>query len=227
MANERILIIEDDVNIGHLIEFNLKKNSYDTCLVESAEEALKLLEKESYNLILLDLMLTGMDGFDFCKIYRNSANLKQVPIIMLTARSEDADIVAGLGFGADDYMTKPFSPRVLLARIKARLRDNVSENTSSSVILRHGINLNKEFHEVTLNGEKLDLTANEFSILELFLSNPGRVYSRDDIIGHMHGPGYAVTDRAIDVQIVGLRKKLGELANIIETVRGVGYKMPR
>jgi len=225
MSAKRILVVEDEKNIGELIEFHLKKNSYETLRVDSAEAALKILRSENFDLILLDLMLTGMDGLDFCKIFRSSPDFRQIPVIMLTARSEDADIVSGLEFGADDYITKPFSPRVLVARVKARLRDK--PDGSPPVVSREGITLNSEFHETLVDGARRELTANEFSILKLLMSNPGRVYSRDDIIKHVHGEGYPVTDRAIDVQIVGLRKKLGEKAQLIETVRGVGYRFSR
>ena len=224
MAAKKILVIEDDASIGELIEFNLQKNGFESSRTESAEKALKLLEREQFDLILLDLMLAGMDGMDFCKIFRQSKTFRQIPIIMLTARSEEADIVSGLEFGANDYITKPFSPRVLIARIKAQLRGKIDPK-SGAVLSRNGIELNREFHEVKIADRRLDLTANEFSILELFLENPGKVYSRDAIITGVHGDGYPVTDRSIDVAIVNLRRKLGEKAFLIETVRGVGYKM--
>lgn len=224
MAAKKILVIEDDASIGELIEFNLQKNGFESSRTESAEKALKLLEREQFDLILLDLMLAGMDGMDFCKIFRQSKTFRQIPIIMLTARSEEADIVSGLEFGANDYITKPFSPRVLIARIKAQLRGKIDPK-SGAILSRSGIELNREFHEVKIGERRLDLTANEFSILELFMENPGKVYSRDAIITGVHGDGYPVTDRSIDVAIVNLRRKLGEKAFLIETVRGVGYKM--
>lgn len=224
MAAKKILVIEDDASIGELIEFNLQKNGFESSRTESAEKALKLLEREQFDLILLDLMLAGMDGMDFCKIFRQSKTFRQIPIIMLTARSEEADIVSGLEFGANDYITKPFSPRVLIARIKAQLREKIGPE-SGAILSRSGIELNREFHEVKMGERRLDLTANEFSILELFMKNPGKVYSRDAIITGVHGDGYPVTDRSIDVAIVNLRRKLGEKAFLIETVRGVGYKM--
>jgi Response regulators consisting of a CheY-like receiver domain and a winged-helix DNA-binding domain len=223
MGAKRILIIEDEISIAELVELYLRKNGYETMRSVSAEDALKILDRQTFDLILLDLMLPGMDGTSFCKKYRNDPKYAQAPIIMLTARSEDADIVNGLEYGADDYITKPFSMRVLLARINARLRDTGLKSKEKSVSLR-GISLNVELHEAAIEGEPIDLTANEFTLLHLFLSNPGRVYSRDDIINHLNGPGYSVTDRAIDVQLVGLRKKLGDKSTLIETVRGVGYR---
>ena len=224
MNDKKILIVEDEDSIAELIEFNVQKSGFKTARTDSAEKALKILENGDCDLILLDLMLAGMDGLDFCKIFRQDKSLKQIPIIILTARSEDADIVSGLEFGANDYITKPFSPRVLIARIKAQLRDSSYSSEKSQMIKRGGIELNKEFHEVKIGDRRLELTANEFSILELFLENPGKVYSRDAIITNVHGDGYPVTDRSIDVAIVNLRKKLEGKAKLIETVRGVGYR---
>lgn len=225
MAAKKILIVEDEHNIAELIAFNLRKNGYEYRCTDSGENALKILERETFDLILLDLMLTGIDGLDFCRLYRSNDSLKQSPIIMLTARGEESDIVSGLEYGADDYMTKPFSPRVLIARIRARLRNE--EDDADEVITRNGITLHCKFHEADIEGEPLSLTSNEFAILKMFFSSPGRVFSRDEIINAVHGSGYAVTDRAIDVQIVGLRKKLGGKSSVIETVRGVGYRCSR
>lgn len=222
---KKILIVEDEHNIAELIAFNLRKNGYEYVCTDSGENALKILEREHFDLILLDLMLTGMDGMDFCRIYRADAAMKQVPIIMLTARGEESDIVSGLEYGADDYMTKPFSPRVLIARIKARLRE--PDSSENETISRNGITLRPQYHEAELDGKPLQLTANEFALLKMFLTSTGRVFTRDEIINYVHGVGYAVTDRAIDVQIVGLRKKLGDKAQLIETIRGVGYRWSR
>ena len=224
MTEKKILIVEDEDSIGELIEFNVSKGGYKCTRVDSGEAALNLLRRgESFDLILLDLMLTGMDGLDFCKIYRAEKSFRQVPIIMLTARGEESDIVSGLAFGAYDWITLPFSPRVLLARIKVQLRE-LQESPSVS---RNGIELDREFHEVRSDKKNIDLTANEFSILEMFLRNPGRVFTRDAIIRNLHGEGYPVTDRAVDVAIVSLRKKLGAKSGLIETVRGIGYRMAR
>lgn len=229
MSERKILIVEDEDNIAELVAFNLQKNGYKTARAESAEAAFDLLKRENFSLILLDLMLPGMDGLDFCRAYRTDKSLPQAPVIMLTARSEDADVVSGLELGASDYVTKPFSPRVLLARVRAQLRDSAGREPQarSSSVLLHGIELDAEFHEVKVDGKRAELTANEFSILELFLRNPGKVYSRDAIITSVHGDGYPVTDRAVDVAIVNLRRKLGAKATLIETVRGVGYKFAR
>lgn len=226
MQKKKILIVEDEDAIAELVEFNLRKSGFECVRVDSAEKALELFEGgEHFDLILLDLMLTGMDGTDFCKIYRARGDFEQIPIIMLTARGEDSDIVSGFDYGADDYITKPFSPRVLIARIRARLRSNTQD--SESKISVHGISLDSEFHEAKIGKKNLDLTSNEFSILELFMRNTGKVYSRDAIIRNLHGEGYPVTDRAVDVLIVNLRKKLGAKADLIETIRGVGYRMAR
>ena len=211
---KKILIVEDEHNIAELIAFNLRKNGYEYVCTDSGENALKILEREHFDLILLDLMLTGMDGMDFCRIYRADTAMKQVPIIMLTARGEESD-----------YMTKPFSPRVLIARIKARLRE--PDSSENETISRNGIILRPQYHEAELDGKPLQLTANEFTLLKMFLTSTGRVFTRDEIINYVHGVGYAVTDRAIDVQIVGLRKKLGDKAQLIETIRGVGYRWSR
>jgi two component transcriptional regulator, winged helix family len=230
MIDKKILIIEDDDSIGELIEFNVRKNGYKSERVDSGEKALELLEKGGeFDLILLDLMLAGMDGLDFCRILRADKTFGRIPVIMLTARSEEADIVSGLEFGANDYITKPFSPRVLIARIKAQLRgvSAALPEDGASKIEYNGISLDSEFHEVCSGKKNIDLTANEFSILEMFLRNPGKVFTRDAIIKNLHGEGYPVTDRAVDVSIVNLRKKLAEKSRLIETVRGVGYKMTK
>ena len=230
MMKERILIVEDEDSIAELIAFNLKKNGYETFRVDSGERAFELLnDGEKFDLILLDLMLAGMDGLDFCKMLRQVKEYANIPVIMLTARSEESDVVSGLEFGANDYITKPFSPRILIARIRAQLRKatQAEDSTSQNSIEYAGIILNRDFHEVSIGKNQLTLTANEFSILDLFMSSPGRVFSRDAIIVALHGDGYPVTDRAIDVSIVNLRKKLADKASLIETVRGVGYKMKK
>ncbi len=230
MSKETILIVEDEDSIAELIAFNLKKNGYDTLRVDSGEKALKLLNSPGkISLVLLDLMLAGMDGLDFCKKLRQMKKYADIPVIILTARSEESDIVSGLEFGANDYITKPFSPRVLIARIRAQLRRSTpgEEEDASDSYEYAGIRLSRAFHEVSIEERPIDLTSNEFSILDLFMSSPGRVFSRDAIILALHGDGYPVTDRAVDVSIVNLRRKLGGKSHLIETVRGVGYRVKK
>lgn len=225
---KRILIIEDEDSIAELVKFNLEKNGFECERTDSGEAALKMLQKgSSFDLILLDLMLTGMDGTDFCRMFRADTSLRQIPIIMLTARSEESDIVSGLEFGANDYITKPFSQRVLLARVRAQLRSGQASSEPNVKIGAHGIEMDTEFHEAKIGSKQLDLTANEFEILEMFVRAPGRVFSRDAIIKNLHGDGYPVTDRAVDVAIANLRKKLGAKADLVETVRGVGYRLAK
>ena len=211
MTKENILIVEDEDSIAELIAFNLKKNGYETRHVDSGEKAMDLLLGGwTCDLILLDLMLAGMDGLDFCRKLRQTERFARIPVIILTARSEESDVVSGLEFGANDYITKPFSPRILIARIRAQLRNRNQEDTKADSLEYIGIKLDRTFHEVLIDGKPATLTANEFSILDLFMSSPGRVFSRDAIITALHGDGYPVTDRAVDVSIVNLRKKLGD-----------------
>ena len=221
---KKILVVDDEKAIANIIKFNLKKEGYDVITAEDGEMGVIKAFTENPDLILLDIMMPKIDGYEACKRIREKMS---TPIIMLTARSEDADIVSGLEYGANDYITKPFSPRVLIARIKARLRDTSVSGDEGSVVSYAGIVINSEFHEVCSDGVPLSLTANEFILLRTFLKNPGKVFSRDAIIKCVHGEGYPVTDRAVDVAVVGLRKKLGAKGALIETVRGVGYKFSR
>ena len=218
----RILLVDDEPLMIKGLKRTLEQDGYETDSASDGEEALKKLNSEHYDLVLLDVMLPKLSGIEVCQIVRETSD---IPIIMLTAKGEDMDKILGLEYGADDYMTKPFSPRVLIARIRARLRKG--EEDADEPVSRSGITLRCKFHEAEIDGNPIQLTSNEFSMLKIFLSNPGRVFSRDEIIDKVHGSGYAVTDRAIDVQIVGLRKKLGDKARIIETVRGVGYRCSR
>ncbi len=225
MSNERILLVDDEEDILELVRYNLVKNGYRVTCVTSGEQAVEKLKEETPRIILLDLMLPGMDGLDVCRKLRNNPATVGIPIIMITAKGEDADIVTGLELGADDYLTKPFSPRVLLARIRAILRRNAQDEVDeTSVIKIHDIVVNPGRHEVLVKGESLILTATEFSILHFLARRPGWVFSRDQIISAVKGDDYPVTERSVDVQIVGLRKKLGDSGDIIETVRGVGYR---
>ncbi|MFZ4397022.1 MAG: response regulator [Kiritimatiellia bacterium] len=226
MAHETILAIEDEKDILELIRFNLERDGYKVLSANSVEAAGKLLVKQLPALILLDLMLPGENGFDFCRKLRADERTRQVPVIMVTARDEDADIVSGLEVGADDYITKPFSPRVLLARVRAVLRRRAVEPEDSSDKLTRGpIEIDRTHHTVRISGQLVTMTLSEFRILDLLLRRPGVVFSRYQIVDAVHGSDYPVTDRSVDVQIVGLRRKMGEHGELIETVRGVGYRL--
>ncbi|MDG5813679.1 response regulator transcription factor [Chitinispirillales bacterium ANBcel5] len=225
MTSKKILIIEDDEDIIELVSYNLAREGYDVVAAVSGEEGLEKIKREQPNLVLLDLMLPGIDGFEVCRSIRTKAVQTNIPIIMLTAKGENADIVTGLELGADDYIIKPFSPRVLLARIKNILRRKNRENTdSSSVIALDKLVIHPGRHEVLLDNKKIDLTYTEFAVLHHLASKPEWVFSRFQIVEAIKGENYPVTDRSVDVIIVGLRKKLGKFGTLIETVRGVGYR---
>jgi two-component system phosphate regulon response regulator PhoB len=224
MSAESIVIIEDDSAIRSILSITLKGAGYPIVKeAESGDEGLRLVKELKPSLVLLDLMLPGIDGFTVCKKIRESAETASTPVIMLTARSEEEDIVRGLECGADDYITKPFSRQVLLARIRAVLRRPQSRKDESSTEF-DGLAISDDSHKVTLNGKTLDLTGSEYRVLSLLLSRPERVYTRSQIIDLTQDPDKVVTDRAVDVQIVGLRRKLGSWAKHIETIRGVGYR---
>lgn len=224
MAKEKILVVDDEEDLLKLVSYNLKNYGYRVDCAVSGEEALEKIKQTSPDLILLDLMLPGIDGLDVCRVVKNDSRTSHIPVIMLTAKGEEADIVTGLEIGADDYVTKPFSPRVLLARIKALFRRG-KELDNLGVYSKHDISLNISTREVKVNGAQADLTATEFNILHLLIRRPGWVFTRNQIINAVKGDDYPVTDRSIDVQIVGLRKKLGLSGVNIETVRGVGYRL--
>ena len=224
MSNERILVVDDEEDLLELVRYNLGNYGYRVDCVTSGEDALEKIRSTPPDLILLDLMLPGMDGLDVCRSVKNDSHTSHIPIIMLTAKGEETDIVTGLELGADDYITKPFSPRVLIARIKSVLRRG-REIDKAQVYYKHDILLNLATHEVRIKNKSVNLTATEFNILFLLIRRPGWVFTRNQIIDSTKGDDYPVTDRSIDVQIVGLRKKLGTCGKNIETVRGVGYRM--
>ena len=226
MANETLMIVEDDADIRELIRYNMEREGYKIVECGSSEEAHKQLAKAIPDLILLDLMLPGTDGYAFCRAVRSDEKTSKVPVIMVTARDEDADIVAGLEVGADDYMTKPFSARVLSARVRAVLRRRAVEPGDDANSLSRGpVEIDRTHHSVKIDGQPVILTLSEFKTLDLFLKRPGVVFSRYQIVDAVHGDDYPVTDRSVDVQIVGLRRKLGQYSVMIETVRGVGYRL--
>jgi two-component system, OmpR family, alkaline phosphatase synthesis response regulator PhoP len=225
MAKEKILVVDDEEDILELVRYNLTKEGFQVECALSGEEGLAKLKEQHADLILLDLMLPGMDGLEVCRRVKRNAATEQIPVIMLTAKGEDADIVTGLELGAEDYVTKPFSPRVLLARIKGVFRRQKQESPDDTAVLAvHDLAVNPSRHEVLVKGNPVFLTAGEFRILHFLIRRPGWVFSRDQIITAVKGDDYPVTERSVDVQIVGLRKKLGTAGNLIETVRGVGYR---
>ena len=223
MAPGTILIVEDDAAIRAVLRVTLKGAGYEL-VRETArgDEALALVRELHPSLVLLDVMLPGLDGFSVCRRVREMPEVSTTPIIMLTAKCEERDVVRGLELGADDYIVKPFSRHVLLARIQAVLRR--PEAIRPERTEHDGLSFDVAAHEVSLGGQPLDLTGSEYRVLALLLSRPGRVYTRSQIIDLTQSPEKAVTDRAIDVQIVGLRRKLGAWAAHIETIRGVGYR---
>ncbi len=225
MGKERILVVDDEEDILELVRYHLTREGYQLALAETGEDAMKKVKQESFDLILLDLMLPGLDGLEVAKALKNEPKTKSIPIIMLTAKGEDADVVAGLELGADDYITKPFSPRVLLARVKAMLRRRSREPVDEThVVTLHELEIHPGRRSVKAGGKPVDLTFTEFQLLLVLARRPGWVFTRSQIVDSVRGSDYPVTDRSVDVQVVGLRKKLGAYGSCIETVRGVGYR---
>jgi two-component system alkaline phosphatase synthesis response regulator PhoP len=224
MAKTVVLVVDDEEDIRELVALNLGREGFKVVGADSGEQALKQARFEPPDLIVLDLMLPGMDGLEVCRKIKADPKTRQIPIVMLTAKSEDADIVAGLELGADDYITKPFSGRVLVARVRRILRRRVDEAEHEGITAIHELTIDPGRHEVLVRGKPIELTATEFNILRTLAARPGRVLTRDQIVNAIHSDNYLVTDRAVDVQIVSLRKKLGACAKYLETVRGVGYR---
>lgn len=225
MTQAHILVIDDEPDILELIRYNLSKNGYHVTCAPSGEEALTNLRLHQPDLVVLDLMLPDVDGLDVCKTMKRDAQMAQIPIIMLTARGEEVDVVTGLELGADDYLTKPFSPRVLLARIKAVLRRQQGQPSEDTTILHRGdFVIHPGRHAVLLDGNAIALTSTEFRILHLLARRSGWVFSRQQILEAVSGHDANATDRAVDVHIVSLRRKLGAHGDTIETIRGVGYR---
>ncbi|MFP4329403.1 MAG: response regulator [Spirochaetaceae bacterium] len=227
MAEEKILVVDDEADILELIRYNLQKEGFRVTTVKTGEEGLRVAKEQKPDAVVLDLMLPGLDGLSVCNRLKRDEATRGIPVIMLTAKAEDSDIVTGLELGADDYVTKPFSPKVLSARIRAVLRRTLESETllKENVITVQGITIDSSRHEVSVEGKILPLSPTEFSILEHLARSPGWVFSRTRIIDAVKGKDYPVTERSVDVQILGLRKKLGEAGRCIETVRGVGYRM--
>ena len=225
MAGKEILIVEDDEDVMELIRYNLAKEGFNCDAAYNGQEGLKKAQGRLPDLVLLDLMLPEVEGLEVCKRLKSSPQTEHIPIVMVTAKSDEADIVTGLELGADDYITKPFSPKVLVARVRAVLRRKTTEIPEKSTVVRiHDIQIDPGRHKVLVKDKAVELTASEFGLLHFLAGRPGWVFTRYQIVDAIHGADYPVTDRSIDVQVVGLRKKLGSAGKYIETVRGVGYR---
>ena len=223
VAGEKILVIEDDQDIADLLQYNLERERYHVVLAATGEKGLEAARQKSPSLILLDLMLPGINGLDVCRTLKDDATTRSIPIIMISARTEEADIVSGLELGADDYITKPFSPREVLARLRAVLRRRQPEEEPSSVSI-HDIVIDSGKYEVTVAKQKINLTPTEFKLLLTLASRPGWVFTRYQLVNAIRGEDVMVTDRTVDVHVAGVRKKLGASGKYLNTIRGVGYR---
>jgi two-component system, OmpR family, alkaline phosphatase synthesis response regulator PhoP len=227
---KKIFVIDDEKDIQDIIGINLGAEGYDVSCHSSAEEALAALKAGAPDLFILDVMMPGMDGFEFCRRVRGNEAWSGIPVIFLSARSDEIDRVLGLELGGDDYMTKPFSVKELTSRVKAMFRRTArsdSAGDAARVLTCEGIVLNPEQHSLTVDGSGVDLTKTEFEILRLFLENPGKVFTRDNIIDSIKGRDVYVIDRTVDVHVMNLRKKLGPYKGAIKTISGVGYGFRR
>lgn len=224
MAKPTILVVDDEEDIRELVELNLRREGYHILTCETGEQALQRVASKAPDVVVLDLMLPGIDGLEVCKRIKADPKTQQIAVVMLTAKGEEADIVTGLELGADDYVTKPFSGKVLVARVRRLLRKQRDEGDERAMVKVHDLTIDPSRHEVLVCDRVVPLTLTEFNILQTLARRPGRVFTRYQIVDSIHGDDYLVTDRAVDVQIVSLRKKLGPAAKYIETVRGVGYR---
>ncbi len=223
--NELIAVVDDEPDIVELVSVNLKRASFRVKEFFDAESFLGSLAAEVPDLIVLDLMLPDMDGFEVCRALRSREKHANIPIIMLTAKAEETDKVLGLELGADDYVTKPFSPRELVARVKAVIRRRSPKEDTRKLIVGNVLVMDLEKHEVEVDGARTELTSTEFKILQLLSARKGRVFSREQILQHLWGDNKMVLDRTVDVHIKHLREKLGKAGNLIKNIRGVGYKL--
>ncbi len=221
----KILVVDDDQDILELLRYNLTREGYQVNLASDGEQALKSVQWETPDLILLDLMLPKLSGLDVARHLQENRYTKSIPIIMLTAKGEESDIVIGLELGAADYIVKPFSIRVLLARIRAVLRRYTQQSEDKTNLKVEGIEMIPDRFEVYVDGKRVEMTVTEYKILENFIRWQGKIFTREQIINAIHKDGHFVTDRSVDVHITTLRKKLGPYANLIETIRGIGYRL--
>jgi len=223
---EKIVVIEDEPDIVEVISYNLKREGYNVLAVDRGDESINLIRNQSPSLIILDLMLPGMDGLSVCRQLKSDPMVNDIPVIIISAKGEESDIVVGLEMGADDYLTKPFSPRELLARVKAVLRrGQVKESQSKERIVLQNLTIDVARHEVRVDDEMVSLTATEFKILHQLAAHPGRAFTREQLLNRVLGMGVVVVDRNIDVHIRSVRKKLGDAAQLIQTIRSVGYRI--
>jgi len=226
MSGEHVLIVEDEEDIAELLEYNLQRQGYVPTSVHTGEDGLNESREAGPDLILLDLMLPGLSGLEVCRRLKGDPATEKIPVIMLTAKGEEEDVIAGFDAGADDYVTKPFRPKVLLARVKAVLRRGAARKVTDEDVLEiETVVIHPGRHQVSVDGQMIDLTRTEFRILHFLSLRPGWVFTRGQIVRSVHGDDYPVTGRSVDVQVASLRRKLGESGNMILTVRGIGYKM--
>ncbi len=226
MGRQKILAVDDEEDILRLVEYNLGREGYQVVSAASGEEAVKAARAKLPDLILLDLMLPGLDGFAVIRALKADPATAQIPVAILSARGEESDIVVGLELGAEDYITKPFSPKVLVARVRAVLRRRAEASPGEEAAIKvHDLVITPGRHEVLLKGKPLELTGTEFRLLHFLARRPGWVFTRNQIIDAVRGTDAMITDRAVDVQVVGLRRKLGPAGRHIETIRGVGYRL--
>ncbi|EMG38092.1 two component transcriptional regulator, winged helix family [Desulfocurvibacter africanus PCS] len=224
MAKETILIVEDDEDILQLIKFNVESAGYDAITASDGLEALNKARRHMPDLILLDLMLPGMDGFEVCKELKRGSETGRIPILMLTARGEEVDRIVGLELGADDYVVKPFSPREIILRVRAVLRRNKGEEDVRQSWRREGLSVDMEAHKAEIDDQELLLTATEFKLLSELIRHPGRVLTREQLLNTVWGYEFEGYARTVDTHVRRLRQKLGDYARFVETVRGVGYR---
>jgi DNA-binding response OmpR family regulator len=224
MAKTKILIIEDDRSLREVVAYNLGQAGYDVITASDGQDGLLQAQLKSPDIVLLDLMLPVVDGLDVCRRLRADAATREMLIVMLTAKAEESDELIGFSLGADDYVTKPFSVKVLLERIKALRRRRMGDAVPDEVTKRQGVTVNRRRHQASIDDQPLPLTRSEFRLLDTLIRQPGRVFDRTELIDAALGEDTMVMERTIDVHIRALRRKLGEHADVIETVRGVGYR---
>ena len=225
MKKKKIVVVEDEPDLVDVVTYNLEREGYSVLASQRGDEGLNLIRSQAPDLVLLDLMLPGMDGLSICRQMKSDSSMKEIPIIIASAKGEESDVVIGLEMGADDYLAKPFSPRELLARIRAVLRRGAPKvNVSVDRIVIRDLTIDPEKHEVKVNEEVISLTSTEFKLLHHLASSRGRAFSREQLLNRAVGMGVVVVDRNIDVHIRALRKKLGDHSNMIQTIRGVGYR---